>query len=101
MKNYNGEDYKSSDPRAAAQVLNADGTMTDAHSGRTIRIDTHSDIVCDDVWAMYKHLIQKTGAVATLIEWDMDIPSLDILVNEAHKATAIMKRIAEARVNVA
>lgn len=91
IKNYNGDDYKSSDPRAAAA----------SHNKRTIRIDTHSDVVCNDVWKMYEQLIHKTGAVPTLVEWDMDIPELNILVDEAYKATSIMKKVMKAKANAA
>jgi uncharacterized protein (UPF0276 family) len=55
-----------------------------------ILIDTHSTPVCDAVWALYGHAIQRFGALPTLIEWDSDIPSLDVLLGEAHKAQTFL-----------
>jgi uncharacterized protein (UPF0276 family) len=55
-----------------------------------ILIDTHSAPVCEAVWALYGHAIQRFGALPTLIEWDSDIPSLDVLLGEAHKAQSFL-----------
>ncbi len=54
-------------------------------TGRML-IDTHGAAVCDEVWALYAYTLSRTGVVPTLIEWDTDIPSLDILLGEARKA---------------
>lgn len=53
-------------------------------------IDTHGAAVCDDVWALYQYAIARFGKVPTLIEWDTDIPSLDVLLDEAEKANRIL-----------
>lgn len=50
--------------------------------GRYI-IDTHTGHVADPVWDLYRHAIARTGSVSTLIEWDDDIPPLDVLLAEA------------------
>jgi len=60
--------------------------------GRTIRIDDHGSPICDEVWALYEHLITRIGPKPTLIEWDSNIPSLDVLLGEAAQADAIMTR---------
>jgi uncharacterized protein len=49
-------------------------------------LDTHSDHVRPEVWALYKRTLQRTGGVSTLIEWDEDIPSWDVLAAEAQMA---------------
>ncbi|MEK7661827.1 MAG: DUF692 family multinuclear iron-containing protein, partial [Pseudomonadota bacterium] len=65
--------------------------------GSDIIIDTHGNKVFDDVWALYEYTIAKLGKVPTLIEWDCDIPTLDILIAEAARADAIANdAIAEA-----
>ena len=46
-------------------------------------LDTHSDHVRDEVWALYERAIRRIGAVSTLIEWDEMIPSFDVLAREA------------------
>ncbi|WP_062268399.1 DUF692 domain-containing protein [Endozoicomonas arenosclerae] len=53
-------------------------------------LDTHGSKISEPVWALYEHCLQLTGAVPTLVEWDTDIPSWQVLENEAEKATALM-----------
>lgn len=48
--------------------------------------DDHGSEVCDEVWELYKYALNHFGNVPTLIEWDNDVPTLDILMNEAKKA---------------
>ena len=62
-----------------------------------VLIDTHGSAVCSDVWRLYERAIERLGPVPTLIEWDADIPSLDVLLGEAAKADRILSRQAEAR----
>jgi hypothetical protein len=54
-------------------------------------IDTHSQPVCDEVWKLYQRALQRLGQVPTLIEWDADIPSLDVLLAEATHAQQLME----------
>lgn len=55
-----------------------------------ILVDTHNQRVCDDVWNLYKYVVQKCGTIPTLIEWDQDFPSLQVLSDEAAKARKIL-----------
>jgi len=55
------------------------------HKGTHI-IDTHSDHVIDEVWALYRRAYGRTGGVATLVEWDEDIPSFEVVHAEVLKA---------------
>ena len=41
------------------------------------------------VWQAYRHAIARLGPVPTLIEWDTDVPALDVLLDEAALATRI------------
>lgn len=52
-------------------------------------IDHHGTQVAQPVWALYKAALERFGKVPTLIEWDTDIPALDVLLGEADKARAI------------
>ncbi|MFO0598324.1 MAG: DUF692 domain-containing protein [Myxococcaceae bacterium] len=50
-------------------------------------IDTHIGPIIDDVWSLYRYVIAKAGRVVpTLIEWDQDIPPLDVVLDEADRA---------------
>jgi uncharacterized protein (UPF0276 family) len=49
-------------------------------------IDTHDDHVCDAVWELYGQVMNDAGPVATLLEWDDNIPDFDVLLTEVGKA---------------
>jgi uncharacterized protein len=51
-------------------------------------IDTHNDHVIERVWELYARSSARTGDVSTLLEWDADIPSFDVVHAEALKARA-------------
>jgi uncharacterized protein (UPF0276 family) len=64
------------------------------HCGDIV-IDDHGSRVVDAVWALYRHAVQRFGAVPTLIEWDTDVPELDVLLDEASRArTAAQQALA-------
>ncbi len=48
--------------------------------------DTHSCPVWDPVWKLYAEHKDKFKDAVTLVEWDEDIPSYDIVLNELKKA---------------
>jgi uncharacterized protein (UPF0276 family) len=49
-------------------------------------LDCHNNHVADEVWSLFGALLARTGPISTLIEWDNDIPSWQILVAERNKA---------------
>ena len=51
-----------------------------------IVVDDHGSRVCAEVWQLYQHAISRFGAVPTLIEWDTDVPALDVLLDETRLA---------------
>jgi uncharacterized protein len=52
------------------------------------RLDTHDQAVNGMVWPLYALAQRRTGGVATLLEWDSDIPPFPELVAELAKAKA-------------
>ncbi|MGH8752079.1 MAG: MNIO family bufferin maturase [Burkholderiales bacterium] len=54
-------------------------------------IDTHGKPVADPVWRLYREALARFGRVPTLIEWDTDLPALDVLLGEAAKAESHME----------
>lgn len=58
--------------------------------GAPLLIDAHDRQVRNDVWALYRRAIQRTGPVPTLIEWDNDIPEWPVLFAEAERADAVL-----------
>jgi len=55
-------------------------------NGQTLRIDDHGSRVCEDVWTLYAETIARIGSRPTLIEWDTNVPALEELVAQAHRA---------------
>ncbi|MES2347788.1 MAG: DUF692 family multinuclear iron-containing protein [Pseudomonadota bacterium] len=55
-------------------------------------IDHHGDTVAEPVWRLYEAALQRFGAVPTLIEWDTDIPALEVLLGEAEEARVLHRR---------
>ena len=56
----------------------------------TCLIDTHGRHVQSPVWELYRHTIKRLGPRPTLIEWDVAIPELPVLLNEAALAATIL-----------
>lgn len=61
-----------------------------------ILIDTHGARVHEDVWALYAYAIARLGPVPTLIEWDTDLPALDVLLDEAAHANRVLGGVSHA-----
>lgn len=53
---------------------------------RSIRIDDHGSPVSEEVWQLYDRALGLLGPLPTLIEWDSQIPDLDVLLAESAKA---------------
>jgi uncharacterized protein (UPF0276 family) len=56
-------------------------------------IDDHGSRVRDAVWAAYAHALRRFGALPTLIEWDTDLPALDVLLGEAQTANDLLRAL--------
>jgi len=68
-------------------------TLDDA--GAPLLIDSHDTPVKDPVWDLYEELIARTGPIASLVEWDNDVPEWPVLRAEAEAAGAILRRATE------
>ncbi len=60
----------------------------EAADGRLI--DTHGTRVAEAVWSLYAAAVGRIGARPTLVEWDCDLPALDVLLDEAATARPIL-----------
>jgi uncharacterized protein len=59
-------------------------------------IDTHDHPVCDEVWELYRAAVERFGRISTLIEWDDQIPPLERLVEESHRAAKLASAVTPA-----
>jgi uncharacterized protein len=88
----------ASDPvRSACDWVDAirPGTVGEIHLAGykdmgDIVIDDHGSRVHAPVWQVYRHAIARLGARPTLVEWDTDLPALDVLLGEARTAAEVM-----------
>jgi uncharacterized protein (UPF0276 family) len=81
--------YMNGVPSSAVKEIHLAGHAVRRIGRQEILIDTHNTHVCDAVWDLYAVAAQRFSGVPALIEWDGDIPALDVLVTEAHKADTI------------
>jgi uncharacterized protein len=58
--------------------------------GERLLIDAHGSAVRDDVFALYRHTVSRIGPVATLIEWDNNVPAFSILLAEAERVDQVL-----------
>ncbi|WP_439673209.1 UPF0276 protein (plasmid) [Cupriavidus necator] len=79
-------------PAAIGEIHLAGHSVRELEQGRTLRIDDHGSRVATAVWALYAAALQRFGPVPTLIEWDTDVPTLEILMEEAAIAEAALER---------
>src|SRR6516164_1266448 len=77
-------------PDAISEIHLAGHSVRQFADGGTLRIDDHSSRVISEVWSLYEEALRRFGPVPTLIEWDQNVPALDVLVDEAHHADALI-----------
>lgn len=58
--------------------------------GTRMLIDNHGAVVRSEVWSLYHEALRCFGPRPTLIEWDTDIPPLEVLLSEADIAAAAL-----------
>jgi hypothetical protein len=64
-------------------------TVNDA-DGAPILIDDHASRVGGPVWSLFGEIVARLGPRPTLIEWDADIPDLEVLLDEAACADRVV-----------
>jgi uncharacterized protein (UPF0276 family) len=51
--------------------------------------DSHSQPVAKEVWDSFERVLGKIPEIPTLLEWDNDLPELNVLIKEVEKAEKI------------
>lgn len=69
------------DPASVAELH-----LAGHHDRGDVVIDDHGSRVSDAVWRLYRYAIGRLGPVPTLVEWDTDVPALDVLLDEVDRA---------------
>ena len=68
---------------------------TRKEGGAPLLIDAHDSPVADQVWTLFAQTIARTGPIATLIEWDNEVPDWPRLASEARKAQDMLDASAQ------
>ncbi len=83
------------DPRTYLEAVPPERVWQVHLAGHTDRgshlLDTHSRCVCEEVWELYRFATRRIGAVASLVEWDEDIPEWDSLEDESLRAREVRR----------
>ena len=77
-------------PEAVGEIHLAGHSIRTFADGSSLRIDDHGSKVSEEVWTLYRQAVARFGAVPTLIEWDNEIPPLDVLLDEAQHAERVI-----------
>jgi len=57
-----------------------------------IIIDTHGEAICEDVYALLEHTLERMGPVPVLLERDGNFPTFDALLDEVRRLDEIWRR---------
>jgi uncharacterized protein len=93
---FSPETYLDRFPLALVREIHLAGHASEEDDfGAPLLIDAHDRPVADEVWALYDRVIESTGPIPTLIEWDNDVPAWHVLKSEAAAADRILARHAD------
>jgi uncharacterized protein (UPF0276 family) len=75
------------------------GTVGELHLGGHLVtdlavIDHHGDRIAPPVWKLYREALARFGTVPALVEWDTDVPALEVLLEEAEEAERVAAAVA-------
>ena len=54
------------------------------------RLDTHDNIVEEEVWALLRHVRSRVMIPAVTLEWDRNLPPFDVILEQLSRARAIV-----------
>ena len=90
---FDARDYLAAMPFDAVGEIHLAGHTERQTPTGSLLLDDHGSRVRDSVWALYDAALQQTGPVATLVEWDTDIPELPVLLDEVAAAQSRLDRL--------
>ena len=83
---FDGQRYiEGIDPALVAQFHLGGHEARDA-----MLVDTHGARVAREVWSLFAEAVSHIGERPTLVEWDTDLPPLDVLLDEARAARLVI-----------
>ncbi|WP_421578737.1 DUF692 domain-containing protein [Shinella sp. M31] len=89
--NLDPHDYIARFPITAVREIHLSGHSESIDDlGAPLLIDSHDTPVKDPVWALYQSVLDRIGPVASLIEWDNDVPAWPVLRAETISAQRLL-----------
>jgi hypothetical protein len=85
------DDYLDAIPAERVGEYHLAGHARVEVDGQTLLIDDHASRVIPEVWALYERTLARLGPRPTLIEWDNEIPPLEVLMAERGKAQVLIE----------
>jgi uncharacterized protein (UPF0276 family) len=85
-------DWLTGVPGAAITEYHLAGHAVNDADGAKILIDDHGSRVSEGVWAWFDEAVDRFGPRPTLVEWDTDLPVLEVLLGEAERADHVLSR---------
>jgi uncharacterized protein len=76
--------------KAIGEIHLAGHTIHTTQSGTDAYIDDHGTPVISQIWELFEQAVAVLGPIPTLIEWDTNIPPLELLEVEAATAQYIL-----------
>lgn len=92
-RNHGGDpiDWLDGLPSGAVGEIHLAGHCVNEVDGGAILIDDHGSAVSDAVWRLHAEAARRFPRAASVIEWDTNLPSLDVLVAEAAAADQVAR----------
>ena len=94
---WRAEDYLRRVPADTVTEVHLAGHAVEDTEAGEVRVDNHGAPVCEAVWRLYESALARIGPRPTLIEWDTDVPELDVLLGEARRAQTYLEAAAQRR----
>lgn len=94
-------DYLAAFPLGVVGEIHLGGFHEEALPSGPLLIDAHGAPVADPVWDLFALVLERTGPLPTLIEWDNDVPPFATLLREAERAGAALDRARGGRLALA
>ena len=85
--NYNPLNYVEGIPLKSVWQIHVAGHSSNGE----MLVDTHDSHVIEKVWDIYAAVIERTGPLPTLLEWDQNIPAYSTVEAELFKAPQALK----------
>jgi uncharacterized protein (UPF0276 family) len=85
--------YIDSIPARYVDEIHLAGFTRNSTAGGDILIDSHSRPVAEEVWPLYSRALQRFGERPSLVEWDAELPPLEVLIAQSQRAQSMLEDV--------